>query len=97
MIETSKIKTIIDELIELSNTKYGLVKVGHDTLNVDVVFIEKFTILKSLLEVDSLGDVDFSEYPNMKSLIDLIKKINQLETESNQNKRMNKAINAYKK
>ncbi|MBN2794401.1 MAG: hypothetical protein JXR88_03260 [Clostridia bacterium] len=98
MIEEKKLNDIIDELIDLSNTKYGLLKVGRDTLNVDILFIEKFSELKLKLGVESLHEADLSKYPKMKNLIELIKKINQYEDENRvTNKRVNQAINAYKK
>lgn len=98
MIEEKNLQNIIDELIDLSNTKYGLLKVGRDTLNVDILFIERFSELKLKLGVESLNETDLSKYPKMKDLIEMVQKIHQYEDDTRvKNKRVNQAINAYKK
>lgn len=92
------INKLIEELIELSNTKHGLVKIGHDTLNIDVLFITRFEELKEELNVESLNDLDMSMYPRIKDLQESIKKINELDKNiENRNLRMKNASNAYKK
>jgi hypothetical protein len=92
------INLIIDELIELSDTKYGFLKVGKETLNTDILFIEKYSKLKELLETETFEEIDFTKIPKMKILKDLIEEINQYEKKKqNRNVRMTKAANAYKK
>jgi len=88
---------IIDELIQLSNTKYGLVKVGRDTLSNDILFIERYEKLKEILGVRTLDEIDFKELPRIKNLKELIMKINDFD-KSNQNRniRLKKATKAYK-
>ncbi|MBI9014626.1 MAG: hypothetical protein JEZ08_20475 [Clostridiales bacterium] len=92
------INLIIDELIELSDTKYGFLKVGKETLNTDILFIEKYSKLKELLGTETFEEIDFTEFPKMKILKEMIVKINQ--TENNRQKRnvrMTKATSAYQK
>ena len=89
---------IIDELIELSDTRYGFLKVGRDTLNTDILFIERYSQLKQLLETDTFDDINMTQFPKMKILKDLIEKISKLEEEKqNRNVRMTKATKAYQK
>lgn len=92
------INLIIDDLIELSDTKYGFLKVDKETLNIDILFIEKYSELKELLGTETFEEIDFTEIPKMKVLKDLIEEINQYEKKKqNRNVRMTKAANAYKK
>ena len=89
---------VIDELIKLSDTKYGFLKVGKETLNTDILFIEKYSTLKELLGTETFEEIDFTRIPKMKVLKDLIEEINQYEKKKqNRNIRMNKAANAYRK
>ncbi len=89
---------IIDELIELSDTRYGFLKVGRDTLNTDILFIERYSQLKQLLETDTFDDINMTQFPKMKILKDLIEKISKLEEQKqNRNVRMTKATKAYQK
>jgi len=94
----TEINLIIDDLIELSDTKYGFLKVGKETLNTDILFIEKYSRLKELLKTETFEEIDFTKIPKMKVLKDLIEEINQYEKQKqNRNVRMTKAANAYKK
>jgi len=94
----TEINLIIDELIDLSDTKYGFLRVGKETLNTDILFIEKYSTLKELLGTETFEDIDFTRIPKMKVLKDLIEEINQYEKKKqNRNIRMNKAANAYRK
>lgn len=89
---------LIDELIELSNTKYGYLKVGRDTLNLDILFIEKYEALKKLIGSSSFEDFDFKDYPKMKDLKLIVEMISEFEkSKQNNNIRMIKASKAYKK
>jgi hypothetical protein len=89
---------IIDELIELSDTRYGFLKVGRDTLNTDILFIERYSQLKQLLKTDTFDDINMTQFPKMKILKDLIEKISKLEEQKqNRNVRMTKATKAYQK
>jgi hypothetical protein len=91
------INEIIEELVSLSDTKYGLLKVGQDTLQTDIVFIEKYETLKTQLGINSFDDIDMTQYPKMKSLIEKIKEISKFEQQKlNRNVRMTKATSAYK-
>lgn len=91
-------KQLIEELIELSDTKYGYIKVGRDTLNNDILFIEKYGQLKEILGATTLEDMDLKQLPRINDLKEIIKKINDLEKgKQNGNKRMTKALGAYKK
>lgn len=93
-----KAEEIIEELIELSNTKYGYIKVGRDTLNLDLLFIEKYETLKKILGITSIETYDFSDLPRMKILKEQIEKISQYENKKvDSNRMMNKAVKAYKK
>lgn len=87
------IETIIDELIELSYTKYSLLKVGQDTLQIDVLFVEKYEQIKDELNNEK------TNYPSkIKELQDIIKKIDEsINNKKTRNLMMNKATNAYKK
>ncbi len=91
-----QVNLIIDELIELSNTKYGFVKVGRDTLNIDILFIEKYATLKDLLGSD-LDTIDMTQFPKMKNLKDLIEQIGSMEQPKERNVRMANASKAYRK
>jgi len=94
----TEINLVIDELIKLSDTKYGFLKVGKETLNTDILFIEKYSTLKELLGTETFEEIDFTRIPKMKVLKDLIEEINQYEKKKqNRNVRMNKAANAYRK
>lgn len=89
---------IIDELIELSNKKYGFLKVARDTLNIDILFIEKYESLKEILGTHNLDDIDVKQLPRLIVLKELIVKISELENKSqNRNVRMVKASKAYQK
>jgi hypothetical protein len=91
-------KAIIEELIDLSDAKYGYLKVGRDTLNNDILFIEKYEQLKEILGAKTIEDIDFQELPRIKDLKDIIKKISDFEAiKQNRNVRLNKATSAYKK
>jgi hypothetical protein len=88
----------IQELIELSDTKYGLLKVGRDTLQTDIVFIEKYETLKTQLGINSFDDIDMTQFPIMRELKQRIEKINSLdEQKMKRNVRKTKATSAYKK
>jgi len=92
------VKEIINSLIEISQIKYGLLKVGKDTLHQDILFIEKYEQLKNELMVDGMDQVDFKAYPEMLQLKIMIEEIDRFEqNQSPQNKRLNQAIKAYKK
>jgi len=94
----TEINLVIDEIIKLSDTKYGFLKVGKETLNTDILFIEKYSTLKELLGTETFEEIDFTRIPKMKVLKDLIEEINQYEKKKqNRNIRMNKAANAYRK
>jgi hypothetical protein len=89
---------LIEELIEISNTKYGYIKVGRDTLNLDILFIENYEKLKDFLGTTSLEDFDYSELPRMKTLKNIVEKINAFNNDlKERNIKMSKAAKAYKK
>jgi hypothetical protein len=91
-------KQLIDELIELSNTKYGFLKVGRDTLTHDILFIEKYEELKEIIGAASLENIDPKDLPRIKDLKEIISLINDFEIgKQNKNVRMTKALGAYKK
>jgi len=91
------VNEIIEELIELSDTKYGLLKVGQDTLQMDIVFIEKYESLKQQLDMDTLDHIDITQFPRIRKLKESIEKINTLEQQKmDRNVRITKATNAYK-
>lgn len=93
-----EVDTLLEELIDLSNTKYGLIKVGHDTLQYDILFIEKFEKLKEMLGTTALEEVDLKQLPKMKALKVSIERIHTLEkSKQNQNVRMQQAVKAYRK
>lgn len=93
-----KANQIINELIELSDTKYGFVKVGRDTLNIDILFIERYESLKELLQIHDLDTIDVNQFPRLKELKNKIVKISNIEDErKNRNIRMKKASKAYQK
>lgn len=93
-----ELNQLIDELIELSNTKYGFIKIGRDTLTNDILFIEKYGQLKESLGATTLEDIDLTKLPKIKDLKEIIQKINDLENgKQNKNVRMTKALGAYKK
>jgi predicted small metal-binding protein len=97
-MDLSKANQIIDELIEHANTKYGLLKVGQDTLNTDILFIERYQALKEVLETTTFDHINMTQLPKMKILKNLIEKISQLENEKQKrNVRMTKAASAYKR
>lgn len=89
---------IIDELINLCSEKYRLISHGHDTLQLDVLFIEKFKNLKDVLKIEILTEKDFANTPKMKVLQKRIEEINKFEdSKNNRNVRMLRASKAYKK
>jgi hypothetical protein len=92
-----KADKLIDELIEISDTKYGYLKVGRDTLNEDILFIEKYEKLKEILGVSKIDEIDFKQLPKMKNLKAIIEKISDLESVNKKNVLMAKATRAYKK
>lgn len=87
---------IIESLIEISNTKYGLLKVGKDTLNTDILFIEKYEHLKEILGANTLEHINKEDYPRLADLKRIIEKIHLYENQP-RNVRMTKAVSAYKK
>lgn len=94
----SEANILIEELIEISGIKYTFIKVGKDTLNQDVLFIEKYTKLKEILNTQTFDNIDFTEFPRMKVLKHQIELIDQFEkNKSNRNVRLTKATNAYQK
>ncbi len=99
MSEQNKvIDKIMLELIDLCSEKYRLIKIGQDTLQIDIVFIEKYENLKKLLGIDDLSNVDFNQTPNIKVLQDIIAEINNFENKkNNRNIRMSMVTKAYKK
>jgi hypothetical protein len=92
-----KADKLIDELIEISDTKYGYLKVGRDTLNEDILFIEKYEKLKEILGASKIDEIDFKQLPKMKNLKAIIEKISDLESVNKKNVLMAKATRAYKK
>jgi hypothetical protein len=96
-MNVQNVNNLIEELIEISDTKYGLLKVGQDTILKDITFIEKYEALKLELNIDTFDDIDMTQIPKMKILKEWIEKINAIEQQKmNRNVRMNKASNAYK-
>ncbi|MCH4889283.1 hypothetical protein EZV73_16925 [Acidaminobacter sp. JC074] len=87
---------VIEELIELSSTKLGFLKVGRDTLNIDILFIEKYATLKETLGSD-LDTIDMTQFPKMKTLKNLIEEISSKEQPKERNVRMANATKAYRK
>lgn len=97
-MDFNKANQIIDELIELSNTKYGFLKVGHDTLNIDILFIAKYEELKETLGTQDLDDINMTQFPKIKKLKELIVLINDIDDKRQQrNVRITKASKAYQK
>lgn len=89
---------IIEGLIKLSQRKYGLVKVGKETLTEDILFIEQYEKLKSALEVDHLDAVDVKAYPQLVELKKTIQAIHDFESgQPKKNVKINQAMKAYKK
>jgi hypothetical protein len=89
---------IIEGLIKLSQRKYGLVKVGKETLTEDILFIEQYEKLKSALEVDQLEAVDIKAYPQLGELKRIIQAIHDYENnQPKKNVKINQAMKAYKK
>jgi hypothetical protein len=96
-MNVQNVNNLIEELIEISDTKYGLLKVGQDTILKDITFIEKYEALKLELNNNTFDDIDMTQFPKMKILKEWIEKINAIEQQKlNRNVRMNKASNAYK-
>jgi len=94
----SEINDVIEELIELSGTKYTFIKVGKDTLNHDILFIERYTKLKELFNTETFDNIDLITFPRMKVLKNQIEQIAQFENNKvKRNVRMKKATNAYQK
>lgn len=91
-----QVNQVIDELIELSNTKYSFIKVGRDTLNIDILFIERYSMLKELLGSE-LDTIDLTQFPNIKELQVVIEKINSSMQHEERDVRMAKATKAYQK
>lgn len=92
------VREIIYNLIQISQDKYGLIKVGKDTLNQDILFIEKYETLKRTLNIENIDQVDFSEFPEILQLKIMIEEINEIEnSRQNKNMTLNRAIKAYKK
>lgn len=92
------IKEMINSLIQISQEKYGLLKIGKETLNQDLLFIEKFQLLKHTLKVESIDEVNVSDYPELKQLKIMIEEINALNhPETPKDMKLNKALKAYKK
>jgi len=91
-------KDIINSLIEISQIKYGLVKVGKDTLNQDILFIEKYELLKRTLNIENFDQIDLSDYPEIIQLKIMVEEINNLESNKEKKQiRLNQALKAYKK
>lgn len=89
---------MINSLIQISQEKYGLLKIGKETLNQDLLFIEKFQLLKHTLKVKSIDEVNVSDYPELKQLKIMIEEINALNhPELPKDMKLNKALKAYKK
>ena len=97
-MKVAYIVEIIEGLIKLSQRKYGLVKVGKETLTEDILFIEQYEKLKSALGVDHLEAVDTKEYPQLGELKKIIQAIYDFENEQpKKNVKINQAMKAYKK
>jgi hypothetical protein len=93
-----KANQIVNELIELSTTKHGFLKVGHDTLNIDILFIKKFEDLKVTLDTQDLDSINITQLPRIKELKELIVLISEIDNKRQQrNVRMTKASKAYQK
>lgn len=94
----TEIKALIHGLITLSQEKYGLVKVGKNTLNEDILFIEKYAQLKLGLGVDDFDQIDLKAYPEMVQLKIMIEEIQRCEnSKQDKHKKLNQALKAYKK
>lgn len=94
----SEINEVIEELIELSGNKYTFIKVGKDTLNHDILFIERYTKLKELFNTETFDTIDLISFPRMKVLKNQIEQIAQFENNKiKRNVRMTQATNAYRK
>lgn len=91
-----QVNQIIGELVELSNTKYSFIKVGRDTLNIDILFIEKYSMLKELLGSE-LDTIDMTQFPKMKELQVMIEKISSSMQHEERDVRMARATKAYQK
>ena len=97
-MKTAYIVEIIEGLIKLSQRKYGLVKVGKETLTEDILFIEQYEKLKSALEVDQIDAADTKAYPQLGELKKIIQAIHDFENDQpKKNVKINQAMKAYKK
>ncbi len=75
LMKEDKVHVLINELIQISLDKINYKKINKNTLQEDIVFLDKYDKLKTLLEIDSISEIDITEYPEIGELKKIISQL----------------------